>query len=151
MKYLGVFLVMVLANVSMAQDKAVSAMAGAGDTAQQMKCSMEKQCMMKGMMPMECREQMGEKNCWGGPLQNSMRNCRLGRHIAKACAGMLFLCLLAFLTVNILLTVLVSLDMKKRKCFNGLWIPLLLICAVPVTVIYALFRIGDNLKGSDKV
>ena len=49
------------------------------------------------------------------------------------------------LVVNILLTILVSLDMAKRAKFNGLWIPILLIVGIPGTAIYALFRIGDSI------
>ena len=54
--------------------------------------------------------------------------------------------LLFLLTINILLSILVSLDMKKRARFNGLWIPLLLIAGIPVSIIYALFRIGDAIR-----
>jgi len=49
--------------------------------------------------------------------------------------------------VNLLLTVIVSMDMAREGRFNGLWIPLLLIAGVPTSIIYALFRIGDKLQG----
>jgi p-aminobenzoyl-glutamate transporter AbgT len=51
--------------------------------------------------------------------------------------------ILAFLLLNILLTVLVSLDMAKRAKFNGLWIPILLIAGLPGSAVYAIFRLGD--------
>jgi hypothetical protein len=55
------------------------------------------------------------------------------------------LALLAILSANILLTVLVGLDMTKRAKFNGLWIPILLIAGIPGSAVYALFRIGDSI------
>jgi hypothetical protein len=66
---------------------------------------------------------------------------------AKTFFGMLF-CVI-FLLVNILLTVLVSMDMARNKRFNGLWIPVLLIAGIPGTAIYALFRIGDIVAAGE--
>jgi p-aminobenzoyl-glutamate transporter AbgT len=63
--------------------------------------------------------------------------------VAKMVFGMLFLGMMLILTVNILLTILIGLDMKKRGIFNGLWIPLLLIAGIPVSIVYAIFRLGD--------
>jgi hypothetical protein len=62
---------------------------------------------------------------------------------AKMVFGLLFLGMMLILAVNILLTILVGLDMKKRGTFNGLWIPLLLIAGIPVSIVYAIFRMGD--------
>jgi hypothetical protein len=59
-------------------------------------------------------------------------------------------CLLAFLFVNIILTILVSLDMAKRRQFHGLWIPVLLLMGIPGTGLYALFRIGDNIMAKEQ-
>jgi hypothetical protein len=58
--------------------------------------------------------------------------------------------LAAVLLVNLLLTILVIKDMSARGRMNGLWVPLLLIAGIPVTALYALFRIGDNLKGLEE-
>jgi hypothetical protein len=87
-----------------------------------------------------------------GPNRNGAWQVNRARHFfvkilaLKICFGLVFLGMVAFLTLNILLTVLVSLDMKNRNKFNGLWIPLLLIAGIPVSVIYALFRIGDAIQ-----
>ena len=59
-------------------------------------------------------------------------------------------CLFILIVVNILLTVLVSIDMIHRRQFNGLWIPVLLLMGVPGTGLYALFRIGDNIKAKEQ-
>jgi hypothetical protein len=61
------------------------------------------------------------------------------------CCGILFLGILLWGIINILLTVIVSLDMTKNGRFNGLWIPVLLIAGIPGSIIYALFRIGDKI------
>ena len=58
--------------------------------------------------------------------------------------------LLAMFIVNILLTILVCIDMSQLGRFNGLWIPILLLFGIPGTGIYALFRIGDNVKAAAK-
>ena len=64
------------------------------------------------------------------------------RHAKKMmCAMLMFMAI-----INILLTILVTQDMMKTKRFNGLWLPLLLMAGIPVTALYALFRIGDNVK-----
>jgi len=61
------------------------------------------------------------------------------------CCGILFLGILLWGIINILLTIIVSLDMTKNGRFNGLWIPVLLIAGIPGSIIYALFRIGDKI------
>jgi hypothetical protein len=58
-------------------------------------------------------------------------------------------CLLVVFVVNILLTILVSFDMARKQQFNGLWIPVLLLAGIPGTCLYALFRIGDNIKAKE--
>jgi len=58
---------------------------------------------------------------------------------------LLFLGFMLYAVLNILLTIIVSLDMARNNRFNGLWIPVLLIAGIPGSVIYALFRIGDKL------
>jgi hypothetical protein len=48
--------------------------------------------------------------------------------------------------VNILLTVIITLDMAKKELFNGIWIPLVLLAGLPGAVVYALFRLGDRIS-----
>jgi hypothetical protein len=59
-------------------------------------------------------------------------------------------CLMLFglliIIVNILLTIITTLDMAKNKYFNGLWIPVMLIAGIPGAIIFALFRIGDKIQ-----
>jgi hypothetical protein len=61
------------------------------------------------------------------------------------CCVILLLGILLWGIINILLTIIVSLDMTKNSRFNGLWIPVLLIAGIPGSIIYALFRIGDKI------
>jgi|WetSurMetagenome_2_1015567.scaffolds.fasta_scaffold169278_2 hypothetical protein len=61
------------------------------------------------------------------------------------CCGIMFIGILLWGIINILLTIIVSLDMTKNGRFNGLWIPVLLIAGIPGSIIYALFRIGDKI------
>jgi hypothetical protein len=85
----------------------------------------------------------GKRMPWGPPRGLHPTHKFL---FVKLVLGLAFLGFLAYMTLNVLLTVLVVLDMKQRACFNGLWIPLLLIAGIPVSIIYALFRLGDNMK-----
>ncbi len=78
-----------------------------------------------------------------------MYGCKILRH-SHACIMLMVLVLLFCAVVNILLTILVILDMTKTKRFNGLWIPLTLLIGIPGTALYALFRIGDNVKVEEK-
>ncbi|MBN1129458.1 MAG: hypothetical protein JXA71_10755 [Chitinispirillaceae bacterium] len=65
------------------------------------------------------------------------------------CCGILLTGLLLWGIINILLTIIVSVDMTRNGRFNGLWIPVLLIAGIPGSIIYALFRIGDRLPARD--
>jgi hypothetical protein len=65
-----------------------------------------------------------------------------GRHMH----GLMFLGLLIMGVLNILLTIIVAMDMSRIGKFNGLWIAVTLLCGVPGTALYALFRIGDAVK-----
>jgi len=56
---------------------------------------------------------------------------------------------LVLLTINILLTIIATLDMAKAKRFNGVWIPVVLIAGLPGAAIYALFRLGDKLQRNE--
>jgi p-aminobenzoyl-glutamate transporter AbgT len=68
-------------------------------------------------------------------------------HHHHVCCGHAFfkLLLLGFILINILLTIIVSLDMARIGRFNGLWIPVVLLAGIPASMIYALFRIGDRI------
>ena len=81
------------------------------------------QCMREGQMP----------------FQHNFR------HPPFCHRGLFLGFLLAMVLVNILLTVLVSMDMAALGRFNALWIPVLLLCGIPGTALYALFRIGDQM------
>jgi hypothetical protein len=99
---------------------------------------------MEGNCRGEMREaHFGKRMPWG--TARGIHDFR-GFLFVKLAVGLAFLGFLAYMTLNILLTVLVVLDMKQRACFNGLWIPLLLIAGIPVSIIYALFRLGDCVK-----
>jgi hypothetical protein len=159
MKYGFVIAILLMAGSTMAEMKlsAAAAPLQGSDSTQmvsQNAAQMDKGCLMMGMrhdamgqnpMGERCREHRGAFQGMGCcPAPFMMHHPMFHRIIVlKVFAGMFFLCFLLFATVNVLLTVLVSLDMKKRGTFNGLWIPLLIIAGIPVSAIYALFRIGD--------
>ncbi len=64
--------------------------------------------------------------------------------------GLFFAFLLVMALVNILLTVLVCVDMAALGRFNALWVPVLLLFGIAGTALYALFRIGDQIKEAGK-
>ena len=66
----------------------------------------------------------------------------IGRHLHHV----LFLGLLLMGILNVLLTIIVAVDMARIGKFNGLWVAVTLLCGVPGTAIYALFRIGDAIE-----
>jgi hypothetical protein len=66
----------------------------------------------------------------------------IGRHVHR----LLFLGLLLMGIINVLLTILVSVDMARIGKFNGLWVAITLLAGIPGTGIYALFRIGDAIE-----
>jgi hypothetical protein len=154
MKRLNVLLLLVLIGVAAPQNAPMPA----PDSVQRSACTMMKDG--KGQMMAwprlgQCSGEMANAKCCqqmqAGACPNACRGplCPAPAHrfamflVAKMAFGMLFLAMMLMLTVNILLTILVSLDMKKRGTFNGLWIPLLLIAGIPVSIIYAIFRLGD--------
>ena len=53
---------------------------------------------------------------------------------------------LGFIIINVLLTIIVSLDMARIGRFNGLWVPVILLAGIPGSAVYALFRIGDKIQ-----
>jgi hypothetical protein len=93
---------------------------------------MQPGCCEPGFAGME----KGNRHMWGP--------CCMHHH-AFFMHALLKLLLLGFILINILLTIIVSLDMARSGRFNGLWIPVLLIAGIPGSAIYALFRIGDKL------
>jgi hypothetical protein len=109
--------------------------------------------MMSSAMLGQCTGEMANAKCChhmqAGACPNVCRGPMFPEHrfamflVAKMVFSVLFLGMMLMLTANILLTILVGLDMKKRRTFNGLWIPLLLIAGIPVSIIYAIFRLGD--------
>jgi len=97
----------------------------------------------KGMMDKQCGQMMQTDQ--GKACCAPMHGCKMLHHPRRACA--MVMALLAIL--NLLLTVIVVQDMKKSGGFNSLWIPLVLIAGIPCTALYALFRIGDNVKAGE--
>ena len=94
-----------------------------------------------------CAEMRGWNRFQGGP--QFMNQCQQCRH--HGMHGFLKLLFLGMFILNILLTVIVSLDMTRGGRFNGLWIPAVLIAGIPVSAIYALFRIGDKIQSKNNV
>ena len=167
MKHVSLMIVLLISGLCLAQKQSVAVSPSYGDTMEQVKLSLDKQeaklafkerrvNLLEKENELNMRSAMLERN-----FQDKMREVRDGN--GQACpmrkafpyrhvlAGIILLkllgvCFLCYCAVNILLTILVCLDMKKRGTFNGLWVPLLLIAAIPVTALYALFRIGDNVK-----
>ena len=98
-----------------------------------------------GMMQPGCSEPefagMEKKNCpmWGSRFMHHHACCMHAVH------AFLSVLLLGFLLINVLLTIIVSLDMARSGRFNGLWIPVVLLAGIPASMIYALFRIGDRI------
>jgi hypothetical protein len=91
-----------------------------------------------------------------GPMFQNGQGCRangacgMRPHFMVMGHRLIHAAILAFLLLNILLTVLVSLDMAKRAKFNGLWIPILLVAGMPGSAVYALFRLGDIVAEAKK-
>lgn len=78
------------------------------------------------------------------PYQNDFRHHMMFRR------ALLIAFLLAMALVNILLTVLVCVDMAALGRFNALWVPILLLFGIAGTSLYALFRIGDELREASR-
>jgi hypothetical protein len=88
-----------------------------------------------------CPAMMERHPMWGPRFMQCPLGYRcFGHH------GLFKLLLLGILLLNILLTIIVSLDMARSGRFNGLWIPVLLLAGIPGSAIYALFRIGDRIQ-----
>lgn len=96
------------------------------------------------------RPGMMQPGCGGCPFAMERGNRHMWGHqfmhhhafFMHACFRLLFL---GFILINILLTIIVSLDMARGGRFNGLWIPVVLLAGIPASIIYALFRIGDRI------
>jgi hypothetical protein len=92
-----------------------------------------------------CRPGMMQPGCGGCPFAMERENQYMwGHHCMHHCVCLRLL-LLGFILINILLTIIVSLDMARGGRFNGLWIPVVLLAGIPASIIYALFRIGDRI------
>jgi hypothetical protein len=152
MKMFSVLLLMVFVGAAMPQNAPMPA----PDSMQRSPCMMMKEGkgqMMAWPRPGQCSGEMANAKCCqqmqAGACPNACRGPMCPGHrfamflVAKMVFGMLFLGMMLMLAVNILLTILIGLDMKKRGTFNGLWIPLLLIAGIPVSIVYAIFRLGD--------
>jgi hypothetical protein len=147
MKLSGILLVLVFFGFGIAKADTMQMT----DTMQKASCMMGKMSNQPDPMGEKCCPNMQPgacKNMCPWPRMNSS-HWLLKFILLKVCCGMMFLCALLCLTVNILLTILVTQDMKRRASFNGLWIPLLLIAGIPTSIIYGLFRIGDLIKGKN--
>jgi hypothetical protein len=94
---------------------------------------MQPGCCEQGFAEME----KGNRHRWEGP-------CFM-HHRAFFMHAILKLLFLGFILINVLLTIIVSLDMARNGRFNGLWIPVILLAGIPGSMIYALFRIGDRI------
>ena len=159
MKMLSVLLLLVFVGFAVPQNAPMPA----PDSMQRSACMMMKDGkgqMMASTMPGQCSGETANAKCCHRMQAGACANVaccgplfpkhRFAMFIAaKMVFGMLFLGMMLILTVNILLTILVGQDMKKRGTFNGLWIPLLLIAGIPVSILYAVFRLG-NVAGEKK-
>jgi hypothetical protein len=87
-------------------------------------------------------DHMGPACCGMCPMQGMRMHGFAARHLHRV----LFLGLLMMGILNILLTIIVAVDMSRIGKFNGLWVAVTLLCGVPGTAIYALFRIGDAIE-----
>jgi hypothetical protein len=97
------------------------------------------------MMQPGCAEMRSGNRFQGGP--QFMNQCQQCRHFPMH--GFFKLLFLGMFIVNILLTVIVSLDMARGGRFNGLWIPVVLIAGIPGSIIYSLFRLGDKIQSKN--
>ncbi|MGB7567807.1 MAG: hypothetical protein WBM07_08100 [Chitinivibrionales bacterium] len=86
--------------------------------------------------------QTGPGCCGMCPMPGMRMHHFIGRHVHRV----LFLGLLLMGILNVLLTIIVAVDMARIGKFNGLWVAVTLLCGVPGTAIYALFRIGDAIE-----
>jgi len=156
--------VLLFISLALAQNRPSAPTGGPRDTILQEKNAPDREAgpmcpHEKGFNPQEQGHKFGsnaiEPDMWG-PVCHSARfgdmekgNRRMGRHFPPPpffFASALLLLLLVGGIVNILLTVIVSLDMARNRCFKGLWIPVLLLVGIPGAAIYALFRIGDKIQ-----
>lgn len=118
----------------------------------------EKQFFKRQGFP--CRGNMMQPGWGGGPGCAEMRDgnqFQCGPHFLNHCRQCRHFRMLGFfkflffgmLILNVLLTIIVSLDMSRGGRFNGLWIPVILLAGIPGSIIYALFRIGDKIQSKN--
>lgn len=155
--FLAVLPIALLVSLSPAQDKPAAPVANPQNTMQAEKSApgadvrpifpherwrnpQERGPACEGVPPM-----MGHQRSWGPCCMHCPMMAHHGlRHLIAL--KVLFLGLLLYGILNILLTIIVSLDMSKVGRFNGLWIPVTLLAGIPGSLIYALFRLGDKLQ-----
>ena len=101
-------------------------------------------CRPEMRMGPHCWAPMPGQQCgqWCGPQFPRRHHFPAGRVFA----GFFVLGLLLYSAMNILLTIIVTRDMLRNKCFAGLWIPVILIAGIPGTALYALLRIADGVR-----
>jgi hypothetical protein len=138
-------LTLVCATFSQDKPGAVQCM---GDSIHQMMPGREG--MAKGACCMGARQGMGPWHGMPGMREGLMPFQHNFRHHMLFHRGLFIAFLLAIALVNILLTVLVCVDMAALGRFNALWVPVLLLFGIAGTALYALFRIGDQIKEASK-
>ncbi len=69
---------------------------------------------------------------------------------AKKAGDLLGLVLLVCLVCNILLTVWIFTDIRKRGEGSGIFIAMALVAGIPAAIIYSLARIGDKVAAAEK-
>ena len=84
---------------------------------------------------------MGQE-CRMCPMPGMRLHGCMARHVHR----LMFLGLLIMGILYILLSIIVAMDMSRIGKFNGIWIAVTLLCGVPGTAIYAMFRIGDAIE-----
>ena len=135
------------------QEAAVPARGEAGLPA----CPSDMRLCPPGRQDMPMAPGMMGPRCCGAPFVGPQNGGQMGGPCFAHCRPHFFLVrallllLLMVGTVNILMTIIVSLDMAHSGRFNGLWIPVLLIVGMPGSAIYALFRIGDKMQGRTNI
>lgn len=158
---LGVLAMAIMVTITSAQSKTPVPAAGKGvDTMQQATTMQDREhtcgmhtdevsgfCKNRGTMfgNLGMHERFGDRmgpQCGMGPSPCMRMYCCAGRHEHR----FLFFGLLVMGILNVLLTIIVAVDMSRIGKFNGIWIAVTLLCGVPGTAIYALFRIGDAIE-----
>jgi hypothetical protein len=147
-RFLKVFplLALAFACAAFSQDNPPQAQCAGGDSMHQMMPGHEGRAMGEWH-----GERHGMMGAWQG--MQGMREGRMAfqqnfRQHRMFHRGLFLVFFLVFVLVNILLTILVCMDMAALGRFNALWVPVLLLCGIAGTALYALFRIGDQIRAA---